>query len=102
MIRFTRQARKRRAATSRIAAGILGAYGLTSLATVALSLLLARTGLDRMEAVAGATLVSFAIFAVIAMSVFNARSAVRAWGWLLACGLPLVLVISCMLPGASE
>ncbi len=101
MIRLTEQARGRWSVAFRVAAGTLGAYSLTSLATVALSLLLARIGMNRVETVTAATLASFAIFAVIAMAAFHARSAVRAWGWLLALGLPLALAVFLMLPGAQ-
>lgn len=69
-------------AIARILAVTLGAYGLTSLATVALSLALARLGMDKVEAVTAATLASFLIFAITAMAAFHARSALRAWGWL--------------------
>lgn len=67
---------------SRVLAGTLGAYGVTSLATIVLSLSLARLGMAKVEAVTAATLASFLIFAVIAMAVFHARSATRGWAWL--------------------
>jgi hypothetical protein len=101
MIRLTEQAWVRWSATFRIAAGTLGAYALTSLATIALSLLLTRIGMDRVEAVTAATLASFAIFAVVAMATFHARSAARAWGGLLALSVPLALAAWLMLPGAQ-
>lgn len=76
---------------SRVLAGTLGAYGVTSLATVALSLVLIRLGTSQVEAVTAATLASFLVFAAIAMAVFHARSATRSWialaGGALACGL---------------
>lgn len=81
--------RPRLAVASRTLAGTLGAYALTSLITVALSLLLARAGMARTEAVIAATLASFAVFAAIAIAVFHATSAARAWLWLLAAGVPL-------------
>lgn len=99
MIHLTEQARGRWMVAFRVLAGTLGAYGVTSLATVALSLLLARIGMNRVEAVTAATLAGFAIFAVIAMATFHASSTVRAWGWLLALGLPLALAVFLMLPG---
>lgn len=80
-------------AASRIVAGTLGAYAVAALLTVALSLLLAKMGVSRVEAVTGATLASFALFAVAAMAVFHARDAVRAWVGLLAAGLPAGLLI---------
>ena len=76
---------------SRVLAGTLGAYGVTSLATAALSLSLVRLGTTRVEAVTAATLASFLIFAVIAMAVFHARSATRGWaglgGGAVVCGV---------------
>jgi len=99
MIRLTEQARGRWSAVFRIAAGTLGAYGLTSLVTVALSLLLARIGMTRVEAVTAATLASFVVFAVIAMATFHARNAIRAWGWLLALSVPLTLAVLLSSPG---
>ncbi|MCG2841297.1 DUF4407 domain-containing protein [Sandaracinobacter sp. RS1-74] len=102
MIRPTEQARGRWSTMFRFVAGTLGAYALTSLVTVALSLLLARLGMDRVEAVYAATLASFAVFAGVAMSAFHARSAARAWGWLLAFGLPLALAVFLMLPGVPS
>jgi hypothetical protein len=101
MIRLTEQARGRWSAALRIVAGTLGAYSLTSLATIALSLLLARIGMDLVEAVTAATLVSFAIFAVIAMAVFHARSVARVWGWLLVLAVPAGLTLL-LLPGAGS
>ena len=77
---------------SRALAGTLGAYGLTSLFTTALSLLLAWLGMARTEAVIAATLASFAMFAVIAMSVFHARSATRAWRSLAGSAALLALI----------
>jgi len=98
MMRLGEQMRGHWSLAFRVVAGTLGAYGLTSLATVTLSLLLARIGMNGVEAVTAATLASFAIFAVIAMTAFHARSAIRAWGWLLAMGLPLALAVFLMLP----
>lgn len=82
-------------------AGTLGAYGVTALFTAALSLFLARIGMDGVEAVTTATLLSFAIFALAAMAVFNARSALRAWTWLIAISLPMGLVVLALLRGAE-
>jgi len=100
MIRLTQQARGRWSAAFHIAAGTLEAYGMTWLVTVALSLLLARAGMDRGEPVTAATLASFVIFAIIAITVFDACSAVRAWGCLFALALPVVLAAFLLSPGA--
>lgn len=84
--------RHRLAVTARTLAGTLGAYGLTAQATVVLSLVLARLGIDRAEAVITATLASFAIFAAISMAIFHAPSAARAWIWLAGTAVPLALL----------
>lgn len=86
---------------ARILAVTLGAYAMTALVTVALSLLLARAGLAKVEAVTAATLSSFAIFAIAAMAAFHARSVIRAWGWLAAVALPAGLTVL-LLSGASS
>lgn len=83
--------RPRLAVASRTIAGTLGAYGLTSLITIALSLLLARAGMAKTEAVIAATLASFAVFAVIAMAVFHAVSVTRAWLWLIGAAVSIGL-----------
>lgn len=99
MISLRPSARRRWSVLSRILAVTLGAYALTSLVTVALSLLLARIGMDRVEAVTAATLASFAIFALIAMMSFHARSAARAWAWLLSVSVPTGLIVLLLMPG---
>lgn len=93
--------RHRWSVASRAIAGTLGAYCLTSIATVALSLVLVRTGMDRVEAVTAATLTSFALFASIAMAAFHARSATRTWAWLVGAGLPLALLSWVLTRGAA-
>jgi hypothetical protein len=102
LIRLTQQARGRWSVAFRVIAGTLGAYVLTSLATVALSLGLAAFGMDRVEAVTSATLASFAIFAGVAMAAFHARSAARAWGWLFGLAAPLGLLSWLLMPGAGS
>ena len=77
---------------ARTLAGTLGAYGLSVQATVVLSYVLALSGMSRAEAVVAATLASYAIFASVSMAVFHARSAGRAWLWLVAAGIPLALL----------
>jgi hypothetical protein len=73
------RARARWPAVLRTIAGTLGAYGVTSLATVALSLLLVRIGMGQAEALIVA---SFAMFAFIAMATFHFRGVAGVWGWL--------------------
>lgn len=92
-------ARRRWLVASHVVAGTLGAYGLTSLATVTLSLILARAGMARTEAVIAATLASFAVFAVISMAVFHATSAARAWAWLTAGATLLAPLVWLLIPG---
>ncbi|MDR7154788.1 hypothetical protein J2W40_001603 [Sphingobium xenophagum] len=98
-IAMSKQARHRWSVAARSLAGTLGAYGVTALFTAALSLLLARIGMDRVEAVTAATLLSFAVFALIAMAVFHARSAVRAWIWLIGASIPVGAALLALLPG---
>lgn len=95
---FSAAARQRWSVASRSIAGTLGAYGVASLATVALSLGLASCGMARSEAVIAATLASFIIFAVIAMTVFHASTPARAWRGLSLAALPLMLVVWLLLP----
>ena len=102
MIRLTQQARGHWSVAFRIVAGAFGAYTLTSLVTVALSLLLARIGMGPVEAVTAATLASFAIFAGVAMAAFHARSAARAWGWLFGIVAPLGLLSWLLMLGAGS
>jgi hypothetical protein len=77
---------------ARVLAGTLGAYGLTVQITVFLSLVLARIGMPRVEAVTAATLASFAFFAAISMAVFHVHGVARTWLWLIATALPLAFV----------
>lgn len=95
-------ARRRWATASRTIAGTLGAYALASLVTVALSLLLDRMGMTRVEAVIAATLASFTIFAFVALAAFQARTATRAWLCLLLIALPSALAVLLLLSGARS
>jgi len=54
-------------------------YALTAIVT---GLLARHLPLARVEASIAATLLSFAIFPVIAMAIFYARSTLRAWLWM--------------------
>jgi hypothetical protein len=91
-------ARHRWSVAFRVLAGTLGAYALTALATVALSLVLAALGMARVEATTAATLASFAIFAGVAMTVFHAGTAAKAWRGLAFAALPLAPVIWLLIP----
>lgn len=77
---------------ARVLAGTLGAYGVTVLATVALSKALIGFGMARVEAVTATTLASFALFAAVAMAVFHAPSVWRTWLWLAATAAPLAIM----------
>ncbi len=79
----------------RVIAATLGAYVLTALATTAASLLLARIGLDPVEAITAASLGSFTFFAIVAMATWHARSMLCAWLWLggLSCAAGLTIWI---------
>ncbi|MCW2389643.1 hypothetical protein M2333_002689 [Sphingobium sp. B11D3B] len=96
---MSKQTRDRWSLLARSLAGTLGAYGLASLVTAALSLLLSQAGVDPVEAVTAATLLSFAIFAFAAMAAFHARSATRAWMWFLAASIPAGVALLLLLPG---
>jgi hypothetical protein len=79
---------------SRILAACVGGYALTALAASAFALLLPHlTPASRADGVLIASLLSFALYTVVALWVFCARSAWRAWRGLalaaLAAGLPL-------------
>lgn len=88
-------------AAARVLAGTLGAYGLASLATVALALVLAALGFDRVEAVYTAQLLSFALFALIAIAVFHARNIVWTWVCLVGAAVPLALLNWWLMPGGA-
>lgn len=91
-------ARHRWSVAARILAGTLGAYGVTSLGTVTLSLMLAALGMARGEATTAATLSSFLLFAIIAMAVFHADSPARAWRSLIMAAVPLALLGWLLMP----
>ena len=76
----TASARYRWAVLGRVLAAGAGGYGLSALLSSALALALPRlSGASRADAVLIASLLSFAIYTVVALWVFCARSAGRAW-----------------------
>jgi hypothetical protein len=82
----------RLAVASRSVAAIVGAFVLTSAFSIALALLLIRTGMmGRPHAVATTTLLSFAVWCGLVMWCFRTRSTARVWLNMLfpsaACGL---------------
>ncbi|WP_144107909.1 DUF3649 domain-containing protein [Paraburkholderia sp. BCC1886] len=72
---------------SRIAAAVLGGYGLAALASVAALAL----PIDRTQAVVTGMLASFIVYACAVIWVFAVRSARRAWLGLLVAAVPLLL-----------
>lgn len=62
--------------TSRVLAAVFGGYALTSAATVLLALV---WPLPKAQALLSATMLSFALYAVIVIWVFTTRTATRAW-----------------------
>lgn len=57
---------------------LLGGYAFTALATASLALALP---LPRASSVLTATLLSFSLYAAVALWAFTARTAGRAWSW---------------------
>jgi hypothetical protein len=100
MIRLTAPARARWALNARVLAGTLGAFAHATLATTALSLVLAALGTTRADAVTIALMASSIVFALVSLSVFHARSPFRAWAWLAGSAFPLALLTWALLPGA--
>ena len=82
----TTQLKERAAVTARVVLAAGGGYGIAALATALLSLTLP---LPRSEAVAAATLVSFALMAGIVVLVFAMRTLLRATVTLAATALAL-------------
>ncbi|MET0249501.1 MAG: hypothetical protein ABW164_07210 [Sphingobium sp.] len=101
MTQVSAPARARWAVTARVLAGTLGAFAHATLATTALSLVLAALGTARADAVTIALMTSSIIFALISLSILHARSPFRAWGWLAGTALPLALLTWALLPGAT-
>lgn len=80
----------RLAVAARIVAAIPANYVLTSLATACLARLLwLGLGVDAANASVTATLLSFALFPVLALTAFGVRSAARLWLWMTLAGLAL-------------
>ena len=80
--------------TARAAAAILGGYGFIWIWTAAFTLLLPRiSGMSPFDAVLAVTMSSFLLWSIIAMAVFHARSALRAWAWLLAATAASMLLL---------
>lgn len=79
MLAVNKSTQYRLMVTSRVLAAVFGGYALTSAATV----LLARLWpLPQAQAVAAATMLSFVLYAVIILWIFNARHLHSIWLWL--------------------
>ena len=83
---------------SRALAAIVGGYVLTSLIVLVLSLALPWIGVSQAEAVLASTIGSFLVWVAIIMAVFHARSATRAWIWLVGAALPMGILVWALLP----
>lgn len=71
---------------ARTAGGLFGGYAIAALATM----LLARgLPMERSEATVAATLISFAVYAVVALWAFAVRDVTRFWLWLLVLAVGL-------------
>lgn len=83
---------------ARIVAAVPANYLLTSLATACLARLLP---MPAPEATIAATLLSFALFAVIALTAFGVRSVASLWLWMSGAGVVLggILWLSIMAGG---
>ena len=81
---------------SRIAAALLGGYGIAALASVAVLAL----PMSKPQAVLTGMLASFLVYAGAVVWVFAARSAGRAWVGLLVVAAPLASIIQVTTPTA--
>ena len=88
----------RLAVASRVLAGFGGGYVLTSLIVATLSLALPG---GQASVVLSSTMAGFLIYAIIIMAAFHARSAIRAWLWIMAPSIPLAVLLAFMLSGGS-
>lgn len=82
----------------RATAALFGGYALAALVAAACARWLP---VARVEAVVTGMLVSFAVYATVAIVAFAARSAVRIWMGLAAIGVPLALALAASLHGAA-
>lgn len=98
---MTPDTHRRLSVVSRILAGAVGGYVLTSLIAMALFLLLRRRGMATDEALLAPTIASFLVYAAIVMAVFHARSATRAWLWIGGASLPIALLLMIVTNGGA-
>lgn len=87
-------ARYRWAVASRVLAASVGGYAVAALVSSVFTLVWVQLGGGaRADAVLWASLCSFALYAGVAIAVFAARSATRAWAGLCAVALPCALLL---------
>ncbi|WP_343293341.1 DUF3649 domain-containing protein [Vandammella animalimorsus] len=82
---------------ARVVAAIIGGYVLAALVSIAAAAL----PMPKTEGVMTGTLLSFLVYACAVVWVFAARSALRAWGGLLAAALPLLALAWLVWQGAQ-
>ena len=87
--------------TSRVLAGVVGGYALTSLVNIALPLLLGLAGVSCAQALYAVTMASFLLYAAIIMAVFHASSATRAWMWIAGAIVPIGGIAWLLFPGRA-
>ncbi len=83
---------------SRMLAAAIGGYGLVGLWCIAMQQLLASIGIDPVQALLTLLLLSFLAYTAIVMAVFHARSALRAWLWLVVSALPPGVIVAALPP----
>lgn len=72
---------------SRAIAAIIGGYSLVSLFNIFAPLVLSTKEQDQGNALLWMTIASFPLYAVVIMGAFYARSAIRAWLWIVSLNL---------------
>lgn len=85
------KSRDRWSLASRVIAAIFGGYILTSLAAIALAVMLTIFGMNKAEAVLATSMAAFLIYACVVMAVFYARTATWAWLGLTIASIPLAV-----------
>jgi hypothetical protein len=95
---MSEQARYRWAVTSRVVAAVLGGYALISALTLLLALV---WPLPQAQALMASTMLSFAVYTVVVIWVFAARSLSRIWIGLVAGTLVATLLCLLLRGGAA-
>lgn len=83
---------------SRVLAAAIGGYGLVGLWCIAMQRLLASISIDPAQALLTLLLLSFLAYTAIVMAVVHARSALRAWLWLIVSALPPGAIVAALPP----